>query len=152
MFGRLPDFFSSSQNLHEMWADPDTREALLNKLELAGYGREVLKDIRRIIDAEQSDLLDVLEYVAYNTTPIERKERAERIKGYEASLPSAQKEFVEYLMNAYIQSGVDELGKDKLKTLLALKFGSVPEGINALGGVPSARQTFKDFQQKLYVG
>ena len=55
-------------------------------------------------------------------------------------------------MNAYIQSGVDELGKDKLKTLLALKFGSVPEGINALGGVPSARQTFKDFQQKLYVG
>lgn len=95
---------------------------------------------------------DVLEYVAYNTTPIERKERAERIRGYEASLPSAQKEFVEYLMNAYIQSGVDELGKDKLKTLLALKFGSVPEGINALGGVPSARQTFKDFQQKLYVG
>ena len=90
--------------------------------------------------------------VAYNTTPIERKERAERIRGYEASLPSAQKEFVEYLMNAYIQSGVDELGKDKLKTLLALKFGSVPEGINALGGVPSARQTFKDFQQKLYVG
>jgi len=152
MFGRLPDFFSSSQNLHEMWADPDTREALLAKLEQAGYGREVLKDIRRIIDAEQSDLLDVLEYVAYNTTPIERKERAERIRGYEASLPSAQKEFVEYLMNAYIQSGVDELGKDKLKTLLALKFGSVPEGINALGGVPSARQTFKDFQQKLYVG
>ena len=90
--------------------------------------------------------------VAYNTTPIERKERAERIRGYEASLPSAQKEFVEYLMNAYIQSGVDELGKDKLKTLLALKFGSVPEGINALGGVPNARHTFNDFQQKLYVG
>ena len=152
MFGHLPDFFSSSQNLHEIWADPDTREALLNKLELAGYGKDVLKNIRHIIDAEQSDLLDVLEWVAYNTTPIERKERAERIKGYEASLPSAQKEFVEYLMNAYIQSGVDELGKDKLKTLLALKFGSVTEGISALGGTPQARQTFKDFQKKLYVG
>ena len=152
MFGHLPDFFSSSQNLHEIWADPDTREALLDKLELAGYGKEVLKDIRRIIDAEQSDLLDVLEYVAYATTPIERKERAERIKGYEAGLPNAQKEFVEYLMNAYIKSGVDELGKDKLKTLLALKFGSVTEGIAALGGTPQARQTFKDFQQRLYVG
>ena len=55
-------------------------------------------------------------------------------------------------MNAYIQSGVDELGKDKLKTLLALKFGSVTEGISALGGTPQARQTFKDFQKKLYVG
>ena len=152
MFGRLPDFFSSSQNLHEIWADPDTREAFLNKLELAGYGKEVLKDIRRIIDAEQSDLLDVLEWVAYNTTPIERKERAERIKGYETALPEPQKQFVEYLMNAYIKSGVDELGKDKLKTLLALKFGSVTEGIAALGGTPQARQTFKDFQKKLYVG
>ena len=152
MFGHLPDFFSSSQNLHEIWADPDTREALLAKLELAGYGKEVLKDIRRIIDAEQSDLLDVLEYIAYATTPIERKERAERIKGYEAGLPNAQKEFVEYLMNAYIKSGVDELGKDKLKTLLSLKFGSVTEGIAALGGTPQARQTFKDFQKKLYVG
>ena len=152
MFGHLPDFFSSSQNLHEIWADPDTREALLNKLELAGYGKDVLKNIRHIIDAEQSDLLDVLEWVAYNTTPIERKERAERIKGYEADLSSAQKVFVEYLMNAYIKSGVDELGKDKLKTLLALKFGSVTEGISALGGTPQARQTFKDFQRRLYVG
>lgn len=94
----------------------------------------------------------MLEYIAYATTPIERKERAERIKGYEAGLPNAQKEFVEYLMNAYIKSGVDELGKDKLKTLLALKFGSVTEGISALGGTPQARQTFKDFQRRLYVG
>ena len=58
----------------------------------------------------------------------------------------------QYLMNAYIKSGVDELGKDKLKTLLALKFGSVTEGISALGGTPQARQTFKDFQRRLYVG
>ena len=67
-------------------------------------------------------------------------------------LSSAQKAFVEYLTNAYIQAGVDELGKDKLKTLLALKFGSVTEGISALGGTPQARQTFKDFQRRLYVG
>ena len=150
MFGRLPDFFSSSEDLHRIWADPDTRETLLDKLELAGYGKDVLKDIRRIIDAEQSDLLDVLEYIAYATTPIERKERAERIKSYYDSVSDTQKQFVDYLVNAYIKSGVDELGKDKLKTLLALKFGSVPEGIDALGGIPIARQTFKDFQRHLY--
>jgi len=150
MFGRLPDFFSSSEELHRTWADPDTREALLEKLELAGYGRDVLRDIRRIIDAEQSDLLDVLEYIAYATTPIERKERAQRIEGYAQSLPEEQKQFVMYLANAYIVSGVDELSMSKLKTLLELKFGSVPEGISALGSVPVARQTFKDFQRHLY--
>ena len=150
MFGRLPDFFSSSDDLHQMWADPDTREALLEKLEEAGYGEDVLKDIRKIIDAEKCDLLDVLEYIAYATTPIERRERAERINDYYESLPAAQQLFVEYLVGAYIRSGVDELRMNKLKTLLELKFGSVPEGINALGGAPEARQVFKDFQHRLY--
>lgn len=59
MFGRFPDFFSSSEDLHRIWADPDTRDALLEKLEEAGYGEDVLKDIRKIIDAEECDLLDV---------------------------------------------------------------------------------------------
>ncbi len=152
MFGRLPDFFSSSEDLHRMWADPDTRDALLQKLEEAGYGEDVLKDIRKIIDAEDCDLLDVLEYIAYNTTPIERRVRAERIDHFYRNLSEAQKQFVEYMVNAYIKSGVDELRMNKLKTLLALKFGSVPEGISAMGGAPVARQVFKEFQYHLYNG
>ena len=150
MFGRLPEFFSSSEDLHEIWADPETREALLDKMNEAGYGKDILRDIRRLIDAEKCDLLDVLEYIAYATTPIERSERAERLNDYYTELNDAHKQFVEYLVKAYIRSGVEELRMDKLKTLLELKFGSVPEGINALGGVPSARQTFKDFQHHLY--
>ena len=134
--------------------ESDTRlhkiDPILEKLNEAGYGKEVLKDIRRIIDAEKSDLMDVLEYIAYATTPIERKERAERIKDYYGTLSASQKQFVEYLVNAYIRSGVDELMMNKLKTLLELKFGSVPEGISALGGAPMARQVFKDFQYRLY--
>lgn len=152
MFGRLPDFFSSSDELHMIWADPDTRDALLEKLEEAGYGEDVLKDIRKIIEAEECDLLDVLEWVAYNTTPIERRIRAQRIDNYYRNLSEVQKQFVEYIVNAYIKSGVDELRMNKLKTLLSLKFGSVPEGISALGGAPVARQVFKDFQYHLYNG
>ena len=150
MFGRLPDFFQSSADLHKMWADPETREALLDKMNEAGYGKDILCDIRKLIDAENCDLLDVLEYIAYATTPIERKERAQRLTGYTNNLGDAQKQFIEYMINAYVQSGIDELRMDKLKTLLELKFGSVGEGITALGGVPSARQTFKDFQYHLY--
>jgi type I restriction enzyme R subunit len=150
MFGRLPDFFSSSEDLHTIWSDPDTRDALLEKLEDAGYGEDVLKDIRKIIDAEKCDLLDVLEYIAYATTPIERRVRAERINDYYQHLSDAQKQFVEYIVNAYIKSGVDELRMNKLQTLLSLKFGSVPEGISALGGAPVARKVFKDFQYYLY--
>ena len=150
MFGRLPDFFKSSEDLHKIWADPETREALLDRMNEAGYGKDILRDIRKIIDAESCDLLDVLEYIAYATTPIERKERAQRLSDYANNLSDAQKQFIEYMINAYVQSGIDELRMDKLKTLLELKFGSVGEGITALGGVPNARQTFKDFQYHLY--
>ncbi|MBR1401043.1 MAG: DEAD/DEAH box helicase family protein [Prevotella sp.] len=151
MFGRIPDFFSSSEDLHRIWSDPETREALLDKMADAGYGKDILRDIRKIIDAEQSDLLDVLEYIAYATTPIERRVRAERLNGnYLRSLSDAQRQFVAYLTTAYVKAGVDELRMDKLKTLLELKFGSIVEGISALGGVPVARQTFKDFQRHLY--
>lgn len=150
MFGRLPDFFQSSEDLHKIWSDPETREALLDKMNEAGYGKDILCDIRKLIDAENCDLLDVLEYIAYATTPIERKERAQRLTGYTNNLGDAQRQFIEYMINAYVQSGIDELRMDKLKTLLELKFGSVGEGITALGGVPNARQTFKDFQYHLY--
>ena len=150
MFGRLPDFFQSSEDLHKIWSDPETREALLDKMNEAGYGKDILCDIRKLIDAENCDLLDVLEYIAYATTPIERKERAQRLTGYTNNLGDAQKQFIEYMINAYVRSGIDELRMDKLKTLLELKFGSVGEGITALGGVPNARQTFKDFQYHLY--
>jgi type I restriction enzyme R subunit len=108
MFGRLPDFFQSSEDLHKIWADPETREALLDKMNEAGYGKDILSDIRKLIDAENCDLLDVLEYIAYATTPIERKERAQRLTGYTDHLSDAQKMFIEYMINAYIQSGIDE--------------------------------------------
>ena len=32
LFGRIPDFFSSKQDLRVQWSDPKTREALLQKL------------------------------------------------------------------------------------------------------------------------
>ena len=150
MFGDMPEFFGSVEDLRNLWANPETREALLEKLEQAGYGIEVLKQIRRAIDAETSDLLDVLEYISFATSPMERTERAERLKTYAEALPQSQKDFVAYLMNAYVASGVEELGVQRLPQLLALKFGSIPEGIRQMGGPLQARNTYYEAQRVLY--
>ena len=150
MFGDMPEFFGSVEDLRNLWANPETREALLEKLEQAGYGIEVLKQIRRAIDAETSDLLDVLEYISFATSPMERTERAERLKSYAEALPQSQKDFVAYLMNAYVASGVEELGVQRLPQLLALKFGSIPEGIRQMGGPLQARNTYYEAQRVLY--
>lgn len=94
----MPDYFQSVEDLRTLWANPESREALLEKLEQAGYGVEVLKNIRHAIDADTSDLLDVLEYISFATSPMERAERAERLKAYAEVLPQAQKDFIEYLI------------------------------------------------------
>ena len=60
-----------------LWSQPDTRKALLDSLAEKGYGREQLREIERMIDAEKSDLYDVLAYIAFALSPITRQERAD---------------------------------------------------------------------------
>lgn len=150
MFGHMPDFFTTPEELHEQWALPKTREALLDKLGEAGYDSDTLKRVRSVIDADDCDLLDVLEYIAFNVEPIARKERVERVKPYAASLAQAQQEFIDYLSALYVKVGYEELGTSKLAEILKMKYGSLNDGFNALGGMVIAKSTFNGFQRSLY--
>jgi hypothetical protein len=57
---------------------PDTRKRLLQGLAEKGFGHEQLAEMQRIINAERSDLFDVLAYVAYALPPLTREQRAAR--------------------------------------------------------------------------
>lgn len=150
LFGKLPEFFKDSSDLHKQWSHPDTRKALLDKLEEFGFGKDNLIKLRTLINADDSDLLDVLEFIEYNKIPIARKERAEKAEAFKKTLNEKQSAFVDYIVQLYVMSGIDELETSKLPDLLKLKFGSVPEGISALGGPVEARNTFFGFQERLY--
>lgn len=151
MFGQMPQFFTSIEDLQEKWSDPNTREALLNKMDEAGYGKEVLKQIRTLIDAENSDLLDVLEYISFNVEPIERTERVKKVERYMNTLSDKERDFVGYIINLYVKEGVDELGIEKLPAIVTMKYGSIPDGMSVLGSVDVARRTFLNFQRNLYI-
>jgi type I restriction enzyme, R subunit len=75
LFGELPALFKDEDELRALWSQPDTRKALLDSLAEKGYGREQLREIERMIDAEKSDLFDVLAYIAFALSPITRQER-----------------------------------------------------------------------------
>ena len=152
MFGQMPEFYTSIEDLREQWSSPKTRENLLDKMGEAGYDRETLGRIRTLIDAEDSDLLDVLEYISFNVEPIQRKERVERTKPYVSSLSVQQQEFINYVISLYIQEGIDELWISKLPDILKMKYGSLEDGKIALGGLEMAKKTFYGFQRSLYLG
>ncbi len=66
--------------LRAIWRLPKTRAGLLEALANEGFGKEQMAEMQRIIDAENSDLFDVLAYVAYTLPPLTREERATKAK------------------------------------------------------------------------
>ena len=151
MFGALPEFFKSEEELRKIWSDPITRKAFLEKIAEAGYGKDELEILQKMIDAENSDLFDVLAYVSFATQPISREERVTETKqGILVDLNDNQKEFLEFVLSKYIEKGVDELDEEKLPQLLNLKYHAISDAVSVLGDVSAIRSTFFNFQRSLY--
>ncbi len=151
MFGEIPEFFKSESELRQIWSNPTTRKVLLDKLSEAGYGIDVLEELQRVVNAENSDLFDVLAYISYALQPISREERVtETKKDILEGLDSKQKEFLDFVLQKYIEKGVEELEEEKLPILLNLKYHAITDAINILGDVDSIRSTFFGFQRMLY--
>lgn len=151
LFGKLPNLFTSEVELRKIWSNPLTRRSLLEKLDEEGFGADELKTLQKAIDAEKSDLFDVLEFIAYAAKPITREERvASAQSNIFAMLDSNQKEFLEFVLSKYIETGVEELDQEKLPSLLELKYHAVSDAAERLGGIPKIRDLFIQFQKHLY--
>jgi len=152
LFGELPEFFKDEAELRALWSVPDTRKLLLNGLAEKGFGHEQLAEMQRIIDAEKSDLFDVLAYVAYALPPLTREDRAARAKvAISTRFTTKQQSFLNFVLAHYVGEGVDELDQEKLTPLLHLKyFNSTSDAIADLGEPEEIRKVFVGFQKYLY--
>ena len=151
LFGELPELFKNEDELREIWSRPDTRKALLAGLAEKGYGEEQLTEISRLIDAEKSDLYDVLAYIAYASAPMSRRERVLAHKSLIFSqYIGKQQEFLDFVLEQYIKAGVGELDRAKLPQLLELKYHAVRDAVTELGSVANISEVFIGFQQYLY--
>ena len=153
LYGELPVLFKDEDELRTIWSKPDTRQQLLSRLEEKGFGREQLTEIRDLINAEKSDLFDVLAYVAFTIPTVTREDRAV-ISGEAISehYSDNQQEFLNFVLAHYITQGVSELAQEKLPTLLELKYHSVNDAMAELGSVAEIKDVFTGFQEYLYRG
>jgi len=150
LFGDMPSMFKSEKELIKIWSLPDTRKKLINELNEKGYTHDQLEDLRKIVHGEDSDLFDVLSYVAYHKDLVPRLERAERAKIHFESYNKAQQGFLNFVLEQYVKTGVNELDDDKLPELLELKYNALADAKRELGDIPSIRNTFIGFQEYLY--
>ncbi|MBV1879323.1 MAG: DEAD/DEAH box helicase family protein [Pseudomonadales bacterium] len=152
MFDDLPQFFSDEEQLRKIWSDPTTREQLLSDLAEAGYDGEKLDSMKDLIDATDSDVYDVLAFVAY---AIDTCTRLDRVKQARPAIAGAfsnykQREFIDFILDKYVEDGVHELAASKMRNLLELKYDTISDATLILGSPTEIRRTFIGFQKYLY--
>lgn len=153
LYGQLPEFFKDEDELRAIWSAPGTRKQLLAGLEEKGFGHDQLAEMQKIIDAEDSDLFDVLAHIAYAEAPLTREERAERAKAViSTAYSNKQQAFLSFVLAHYVSEGVEELDETKLGPLLKLKYSALPDAFADLGAPDVVRGTFVGFQKYLYQG
>ncbi|CAE6507527.1 Type I restriction enzyme, R subunit [Nitrosomonas nitrosa] len=151
LFGEFPALFRDEDELRKLWGQPETRKALMDTLAEKGYGEDQLVEISRMMNAEKSDIFDVLAYIAFALSPISRQERVEQhreviFSEYDDKLQA----FLDFVLSQYVQEGVGELDQEKLPHLLELKYRAISDAAEQLGGVSRIREAFVGFQRHLY--
>ena len=151
LFGDLGQLVVSEDELRGIWSDPDRREAFLHRLTDMGYDADRLDDMRRLIDAPNSDIIDVLAYVRFELAPLARSQRAQAARdsgldGYEREMRS----FLDYVLSAYEVNGIRELASGKVGDFLRIRYGGINDAKRMLGPVDRIRGAFLDIQRHLF--
>jgi type I restriction enzyme R subunit len=148
---RLPEILRSEDDLRKLWSNPVTRSELLSKLERHGCSKEDLNKLREVINEKNSDLYDVLQYIAFSNPAISRKERVDLAEDNIYNfINKDQVEFIRFVLNNYIQEGIDELDISNLSTIINAKYGSINEAQRNLGSSSEIKKVFTGFQKYLY--
>ena len=151
LFGDLGTLVTDEDELRAIWSDPDKREAFIQRLADMGYDSERLDDMRRLIDAPNSDIFDVLAYVRFTLAPISRYQRVLHAKatgmgGYEREMRA----FLEFVLDKYQYEGIGELASSKVADFLRIRYGGVNDAKRSLGSVEDIRRAFVDIQGHLF--
>jgi type I restriction enzyme R subunit len=110
--------------------------------------------MQKIIDAEKSDLFDVLAHIAYALPTLTREERAAKARVIITQhFNTKQQTFLDFVLAHYVNIGVEELAQEKLSPLLKLKYrDSIPDAVADLGQSPKEiGKVFEGFQKYLYL-
>jgi type I restriction enzyme R subunit len=111
-----------------------------------------MAEIQKLVDAEKSDLFDVLAHVAYALPPLTREERAARATvAVSARFNPKQQVFLGFVLAQYVKIGVEELDREKLSPLLKLKYNNaIADAVADLGRPEEIGAVFAGFQKYLY--
>ncbi len=148
LFSKLPDFFTDEDSLRKIWSNQETRNKLIDELANRGFDLGKLLTLRDAFKAKDSDVYDLLRFIAFDKEIISRHDRVQGTDlSFKDSLDDKSKDFVDFVLNQYEKNGFEDL--NDLTELLNLKFGNVSV-VDEMGGVGKVRENFNQLQEAIY--
>lgn len=157
IMGHLPALYRDEAQLRQIWQNPKTRKALLQKLETEGLAGEQLLEFKRLLHAENSDIIDVLAFLQFNCEMTTYTERVLHAKADEAFFnrfrDQRARHFLYFILDQYEQHGVQELDAENLSQLIqkSLFQGNRKDAVQAFGGKPELiQEAFLELQSMMF--
>lgn len=155
LIGFIPDLYQNEDELRRLWSKPETREDLLIKLAESGIDEEQLDILKKIFEAENSDIFDVLLHISYECSLITRTERATHVKEdnafFEVFSNLKARDFLRFILERYETDGSKELKREQLSSLIELNnLGTTREAAKVFGGAQNLIDAFYKLQENLY--
>jgi len=151
LFGCIPKFFHSADDLRRQWSDPDTRAGLISQLEAENFSMDRLSVVREMLEMEKCDMMDVLEFLAYHTTPLERERRvALAQEAIMRDLTAQQQDYAAFVLNLYKREGFRMFSQDNVGQVITMKYGTIRDAKNHLGSIDAIQKLNHSIQQHIY--
>ena len=155
LIGILPHLYKDENQLRELWQKPETRKALLERLENEGLDGEQLELLKKMFEAKDSDIFDVLNHISHDKDLMTRKQRASKVKGdthfFEVFTNLKARDFLMFVLERYEKDGIQELERGKLSELIKLNnLGTTREAAKVFGGRERLLNAYYKLQHELY--
>ena len=152
ILGELPKLYQNEHDLRLAWANPETREKFLKNLEYIWLDAEQIENLKKIFEAEKSDIFDILAYISYGN---EIKNRTERSKIAKSILEKYEnpkaKDFLQFLLELYEREWIMNFKKEGLSSKIELFNRWLAREIAAeFGWVQELKQAYYDLQKGIY--
>ncbi len=152
LFGQIPELFKDEDDLRKQWSDPRTRALLLQGLAERGFEEDKLQALKQLCDAEDSDVYDILRYIAYAKETMTRVERSCIVREYHLEqLNDSEREFVNFILDTYEKQGENELSMQNLTSLVRLRYRTMRDATSLLGSADEIVDEYLELQRELYM-
>jgi type I restriction enzyme R subunit len=154
LIGLIPNLYSSEDEFRRLWANPDTREQILQQFEQEGFDGEQLNTLREMISAKDCDIFDVIAYLSYSSEMLTRHQRveiAETDHFFDVYQNMKAKDFLHFVLKRYEKDDIQELRRDRIGELIKLNnLGTPIEAAQVFGGTDKLVNAFYKLQETLY--